>query len=89
MAGHLLDTACWVQADLGEAGRRGIARDGGSQEDIASWHEWDLEEAPFMSADRPWTRARAVLCGTPAHPGAPFDSEHEVLVGRMPAERMG
>ena len=85
------DCAFWVQADLDESRRRGIARDGGSQQDIDFWNEWDREEVPFFRADQPWGRARAILCGTPKLAGVTFDAEREVLVGqmRLPEEMLG
>ena len=85
------DCAFWVQAELDESRRRGIARDGGSQQDIDFWNEWDREEVPFFRADQPWARARAILCGTPKLAGVTFDAEREVLVGqmRLPEEMLG
>ena len=61
----LLDMAVWVQADHQEATRRGIARDGGTPEAAAFWHEWAAEEERFLAVDRPWERADAIVCGTP------------------------
>lgn len=78
----LLDAACWVQSDYAEANRRGIARDGGSAEEIRFWNEWAAEENPFLAADRPWQRADAIICGTPDLTGIYFDESVEILRGR-------
>lgn len=60
-----VDAAIWVQSDPAEARRRGIERDGGTDEAVAFWDEWDAEERAFLAADRPWERADLVVCGTP------------------------
>ena len=83
---HLLDGAFWVQADIDESRRRGIARDGGRQQDVDFWDEWDREEVPFIAADQPWSRAHAIVCGTPELTGITFDAKREVLVGLLPAD---
>lgn len=62
----LVDVAVWVQADPQEATRRGIARDGGTPAAADFWAEWEAEEESFLAADRPWDRAAAIVCGTPA-----------------------
>jgi energy-coupling factor transporter ATP-binding protein EcfA2 len=63
------DLAVWVQSDPTEARRRGLARDvvlGRSPEQAeAFWDEWARSEDPFIAADRPWTRARLIVNGTP------------------------
>jgi hypothetical protein len=61
----LLDVAVWVQADYGDARRRGIIRDGGEAAAGAFWDEWQAEEIPFLSHDRPWERAALIVAGTP------------------------
>ena len=67
----LLDATIWVQADVDEATRRGIARDAatpvhaGQEAATAFWWEWQAAERPFLAADRPWDRADLILCGTP------------------------
>lgn len=71
-----VDAVIWVQSDLDEADRRGIARDGGSQEARDFWYEWAAEEIPFLAEQRPWDRADFVVAGTPCLP----HGEHEVVV---------
>ena len=61
--------AVWVQSDLDEARRRGVARDvvqeGRTPEEAeAFWDAWALDEDPFLAAERPWARAGLVVCGT-------------------------
>lgn len=79
---HLLDGAVWVQSDANDSRRRGIERDGGTQEAADFWDEWDADEVPFFDADRPWERADLVICGTPHLTGVVHDAATEVLVGR-------
>lgn len=79
---HLLDGAVWVQSDAAEARRRGIERDGGTQEAADFWDEWDVEEIPFFADDRPWERADLVVCGMPHLTGVAHDPATDVLVGR-------
>lgn len=75
----LIDATVWVQADVVEAERRGIARDvaegvnGDPDEAAAFWHEWMREELPFLDRQRPWQRAFVVVNGTP---GARLDADH-------------
>lgn len=68
LAAHA-DLVVWVQSDPTEARRRGLARDvvlGRSPEQAeAFWDEWARSEDPFIAADRPWTRARLIVNGTP------------------------
>jgi hypothetical protein len=80
--GHLVDVAIWVQSDMHEARRRGLERDGGTQAGLDFWNAWDHEEMRFLADDRPWDRARVVLCGTPDLAGVTFDRDTEVLAGR-------
>lgn len=77
----LFDAAVWVQSDFDDANRRGIERQGGSQEETDFWWEWDREEQPFLAQDRPWERADVVICGAPYLLDIPFDPERDVLVG--------
>ncbi|MGN6030064.1 MAG: uridine kinase family protein [Thermomicrobiales bacterium] len=76
-----IDRAIWVQSDFAEAKRRGLVRDGGTDEAVAFWDEWMGEEVPFLERDRPWERASVIACGTPelAH-----DPERELVVARGP-----
>lgn len=66
----LVDVLLWVQSDLAEAERRGIARDlatgvnGTAEETVAFWHEWMGHETAFLRGDRPWERADLVVAGT-------------------------
>jgi len=68
---ELVDATIWVQADFAEAERRGIARDveegvnGDPEQTVAFWREWTTEELAFFDRQRPWTRACAVVNGTP------------------------
>lgn len=81
----LLDAAVWVQSDAALARRRGIQRDLAERPDPAVaeafWDEWEAQEAPFLAADRPWSRADVIVCGTPMVPVAAAD----VLVGVLTA----
>jgi len=74
---HAVDTVVWVQADMGKARTRGVARDGGDAEADAFWERWMAEEFPFLADQRPWERADAIVSGTPerAH-----DPASEVVV---------
>jgi hypothetical protein len=78
---ELIDTVVWVQSDLVEAERRGIARDGGTAEAAAFWQEWAAEELPFQAEQRPWERAAAVVSGTPQ---VQHDPATEVVVAQAP-----
>ena len=80
----LIDTVVWVQSDLVEAERRGIARDGGTAEAAAFWHEWMAEELPFQREQRPWERAAAAVSGTPY---VPHDRATELVVASAPLQR--
>lgn len=72
-----IDRAIWVQSDFTEAERRGIARDGGTDEARTFWDEWMAAEIPFLAEDRPWERADAIACGTPE---LPHDPDAEIVV---------
>ena len=67
----LVDATIWVQADFAEAERRGIARDveegvnGDPDQTVAFWRQWMTEELAFFDRQQPWTRACAVVNGTP------------------------
>ncbi|MFD3444215.1 hypothetical protein ACFDTO_06395 [Microbacteriaceae bacterium 4G12] len=77
-----LDLSIWVQSDVVEAERRGLARDaslgvnGDEEETREFWDLWMSEELPFLAADRPWKRAAFVVAGTPVIPLA----EDEIAV---------
>lgn len=78
---HLVDAVVWVQSDMAEAERRGIERDGSNEAAVAFWHLWMAEELPFMAQQRPWTRANAIVAGTPS---LPHDPENEVVIASAP-----
>ena len=77
-----LRASIWMQSDLGEAYRRGLARDGGTPEAQAFWDEWNRQEVQFLADDRPWERAQYVVCGTPAVTGVAHDPQTEILIAR-------
>jgi hypothetical protein len=88
----LLDATVWVQADLVEAERRGIARDiaqgvnGDAEETVAFWHHWMEAELAFLARERPWERAFVVVHGTPAGPLPPDHVEvADAASGALPA----
>lgn len=72
-----IDSSVWVQSDLDEAERRGIARDGGTEESRQFWHEWMAQEFVFLQQHCPWERATAVVNGTPTQP---YDRNSQVIV---------
>jgi cytidylate kinase len=72
-----LTASIWIQSDMDEAERRGIARDGGTEEARRFWMDWMREENAFLEAQQPWLRATAIVNGTP---GIAYDPEHEVMV---------
>ncbi len=67
----------WIQSDMDEAERRGIARDGGTDEARRFWLDWMREENEFLAAQQPWSRATAIVNGTPA---VAYDVEQEIVV---------
>jgi uridine kinase len=83
---HLLDAVVWVQSDLEEAERRGLARDlaagveGGEAAARRFWDEWMAEELPFLAEQRPWERATVIVRGTTA---LPHDPAHVVTASRV------
>ena len=68
---ELLDATIWVQADVVEAERRGLARDieagvnGDPGQTVAFWRQWMTEELAFFDREQPCTRADLVVDGTP------------------------
>lgn len=86
--GHaaLIDASVWVQADLVEAERRGLARDtasgvnGDAEQAAAFWHHWMAAELPFLAAQRPWEDADLVVNGTPT---APLADDHVEAAGPL------
>lgn len=73
-----LTASIWVQSDMHESQRRGIARDGDTEATRRLWTEWLREENLFLAAQQPWQRATVIVNGTPeiAH-----DPQHEVVIG--------
>lgn len=76
--GAWTDALIWVHIDLAVARERALTRDvatgvnGGTWESAARfWDEWMAEEIPFLTADRPWERADAVVHGSPDVPTGP------------------
>lgn len=57
----LLDASVWVQVDRRAAGRRLLARDGSSAEQLQLIEDWDREERPLRLQERPWERADVVV----------------------------
>jgi energy-coupling factor transporter ATP-binding protein EcfA2 len=82
----MVDAVIWVQSDMAEAERRGIARDGGDEAATAFWHLWMAEELPFMARQRPWSRASIIAAGTPriAH-----DPASEVVIAQPLTATLG
>jgi hypothetical protein len=76
---HLIDAVVWVQADMAEAERRGIERDGGDAAAVAFWGERMAEELPFMARERPWIRAKVIVAGSP---DLPHDAVRDVVIAR-------
>ena len=74
-----IDSSLWVQSDLDEAERRGIARDGGTEDARNFWHEWIAQEFEFLKRQRPWERATVVVNGTPTQP---YDQNTEIMVSQ-------
>lgn len=72
-----IDRSVWVQSDLDEAERRGIARDGGTEAARDFWREWMAQEFDFLQRQRPWERATAIVNGTPT---LPYDRDSQVIV---------
>ncbi|SEH00940.1 hypothetical protein SAMN05444920_118129 [Nonomuraea solani] len=78
----LLDAVVWVQADLAQAERRCMAREGGTQAARDFWDEWMRQEIPFMADHRPWERANLVVAGTPA---VRYDPARQLLTAPPPS----
>jgi hypothetical protein len=75
------DALIWVQTDRALGWARGLARDGGDPAQEAFWHEWEAEERPFLTADRPWDRADVVVDGAPE---LPHDPATEMVIAAHP-----
>lgn len=72
-----LTASIWIQSDMDEAERRGIARDGGTEEAKRFWMDWMRAENAFLAVQQPWLRAAAIVNGTPT---MDYDAEQEVVV---------
>lgn len=72
-----LTSSIWIQSDMDEAERRGIARDGGTDAAKQFWMDWMKEESAFLVGQQPWLHATAIVNGTPQ---LPYDREREVVV---------
>jgi uridine kinase len=72
-----LTASVWIQSDMDEAERRGIARDGGTEEARSFWMDWMREENAFLERQQPWVYATAIVNGTP---WIAYDPEREVVV---------
>jgi hypothetical protein len=59
-----IDVAVWVQSDMAAAKQRGVLRDGADQAAVSFWEEWEAEEIPLLTHQRPWERAAVVVAGT-------------------------
>ena len=74
-----IDSSLWIQSDLDEAERRGIARDGGTEAARDFWHEWMAQEFEFLEQQRPWERATIIVNGTATQP---YDRNIEAVVSQ-------
>lgn len=74
-----LTASVWVQSDMDEAERRGIARDGGTEAARRFWMDWMVEENAFLLQHQPWVYATAIINGTPQNA---YDPEREVVVAQ-------
>lgn len=72
-----LTASIWIQSDMDEAERRGLARDGDTAEAKRFWREWMREENAFLEQQQPWLRAAAIVNGTP---NIAYDPELQVVV---------
>jgi hypothetical protein len=66
--GPWIDRSIWVQADVNEAERRWVTRDGGPEVVGSLRTAWMTEETLFLAQDRPWERATAIVAGTSCEP---------------------
>ena len=86
----LIDATVWVQSDLKEAERRGIARDveqgvnGDLEQATLFWHQWQREEVPFMEHHRSWECADIIVAGV----GLPSASADHVLIASIPGDNL-
>jgi len=88
LAGYY-DAMVWVCADEHDRRSRGIERDIWTYnrtpaEARAFWDLWESEERPFLEADRPWSRAHVVACGSPSLTGLAPAPDELVVVSPRP-----
>ena len=84
--GPWIDRSVWIQADVEEAERRWIARDGGPEEVGSLAGAWMTEEVAFLARDRPWERASLFVAGTSSQP---YQRATEVLLAPGLQRRSG
>jgi hypothetical protein len=78
----LIDAAVWVETDEPERARRDEERIAAGEVTREIYDSWMAVENPFIAADRPWTRADAVVAGNSP---LPHDPTTQVVVSRDPA----
>lgn len=72
-----LDHSVWIQSDFEETKRRGLAREGDTEEARKFWDEWMAEELDFLNSQHPWDRAKIIVNGTPQQS---YDRKTELVV---------
>ena len=75
----LLDAAVWVETDEPERAHRDEERIAAGEVTREVYESWMAVENPFIAADRPWTRADAIVAGNSP---LPHDRVSEVVVSR-------
>lgn len=79
----LVDAAVWVETDEPERARRDEERMAAGEVTREVYDSWMAVENPFIAADRPWTRAVAVVAGNSP---LPHDPVGQVVVSLMTEE---
>lgn len=69
----LLDASVWVQVDRDIAERRLRVRDGADPEHLDFVERWQREERRFLLEQQPWTKATAIVAGSPVRDDPPPD----------------
>ena len=72
-----LDHSVWIQSDFEETKRRGLAREGDTEEARKFWDEWMAEELDFLNSQHPWDRAKIIVNGTAQQS---YDRKTELVV---------
>jgi energy-coupling factor transporter ATP-binding protein EcfA2 len=75
----LVDAAVWVETDEPERARRDEERIAAGEVTREVYDSWMAAENPFIAADRPWTRADAIVAGNSP---LPHDPVSQVVVSR-------